>query len=83
MWVLYGGAVVLSLWAGLQMTAAGEPLVAELALIVLAVQVFIVGMSLAGPVFNTQLGILFWTLAAAVHGVAAPALETTPEEPGI
>jgi len=39
-------------------------------MVVLAVQVFITGMTLAGPVFNTQLGVLFWTLAALLHGVS-------------
>jgi hypothetical protein len=39
-------------------------------MVVLAVQIFIAGMTMAGPVFNTQLGILFWTLAALLHGVS-------------
>jgi hypothetical protein len=31
--------------------------------------VAVVGMCFSGPVFNTQLGIVYWTLAAALFGV--------------
>jgi hypothetical protein len=39
-----------------------------LAAISLAILVFVVGMSFAGPVFNTQVGILFWFLVSATYG---------------
>jgi hypothetical protein len=70
MWLLYGGAILASLLAAFRLTASRNPLVAEMAMVVLAVQIFIAGMTMAGPVFNTQLGILFWTLAALLHGVS-------------
>jgi hypothetical protein len=70
MWLLYGSAILVSLLAVFRLTASRNPDVAELAMVVLAVQVFITGMTLAGPVFNTQLGVLFWTLVALLHGVA-------------
>ncbi len=50
------------------------PTLAYLAGIVFCIQLFIVGMSMAGPVFNTQLGIQFWFLVAALHGAARPEL---------
>ena len=70
MWLLYGGAVILSLLVGFRLTSAPDLHLAETTLIVVSVQVFIAGMAMAGPVFNTQLGILFWTLAAVAHGAA-------------
>ncbi len=73
MWLLYGGAILLSMLALLRMTSSSDLLLSEVAMIVISVQVFIVGMSMAGPAFNTQLGILFWTLASAAHGAAGTA----------
>jgi hypothetical protein len=70
MWLLYGGAILASLLASFKITASRNPDVAELAMLILAVQVFITGMTMAGPVFNTQLGVLFWVLAAMLHGVS-------------
>jgi hypothetical protein len=70
MWILYGSAIVLSLFAALSLTAARDPHLVDSALVVLAVQVFIAGMAMAGPVFNTQLGILFWLLTSAVQGAS-------------
>jgi hypothetical protein len=71
MWLLYGGAVLLTVFAGFRLTAARDPSLAEMALTVLAIHVFIVGFAMASPPFNTQLGILFWTLAAGLHGAAS------------
>jgi hypothetical protein len=70
MWIFYGGAVLLSLWAALRLATTRDHLRAEVGMVVLAVEVFIAGMAMAGPVFNTQLGILFWALAGALHGSA-------------
>ena len=71
MWVLYGGAVLMSLLAAYRLSMRKrQPELASLALIVLCVQVLIAGFGWAGPVFNTQLGILFWFLASSLHGAA-------------
>jgi len=71
MWVLYGGAVLLSLVASYRLSGRKrQPELADLALIILCVQVLIAGFGWAGPVFNTQLGILFWFLASALYGAA-------------
>jgi hypothetical protein len=40
------------------------------ATIVLSIQVTIIGLCFTGPVFNTQLGIEFWTITAALFGAA-------------
>jgi hypothetical protein len=72
MWVLYGGAVFLALLAAFRLTGSRDQAVGEIALIVLAIHVFVVGFAMASPPFNTQLGIMFWTLAAGLHGAARP-----------
>jgi hypothetical protein len=72
MWGLYGGALVLALLASYRLALQRvDPELAEIALAVLAVQVMIVGFGWAGPVFNTQLGLLFWFLTSALYGASA------------
>lgn len=70
MWLLYGGAVLLSIFAALRLAADPDPVLSDLALVAVALQVFIAGLSLAGPIFNTQMGVLFWSCAASLHGAA-------------
>ncbi len=69
MWFFYGGAlltgILLVLRLASQSVSSG---LADLAAISLAILVFVVGMSFAGPVFNTQVGILFWFLVSATYG---------------
>jgi len=71
MWVLYGGALLSALRFGYLLAIRG---VSEsfqyFATIVLSLQLTIVGLCLAGPVFNTQLGIEFWTVTGALYGAA-------------
>ncbi|HEY7442669.1 MAG TPA: hypothetical protein VH701_09645, partial [Vicinamibacterales bacterium] len=40
------------------------------ATIALSIQLTIIGLCFTGPAFNTQLGILFWTVTAALLGAA-------------
>jgi hypothetical protein len=70
--VLYGAAVGMSLWfAWQQCSADAPPRVGYMAAVVLCLNLFVVGQSNAGPCFNTTVGIQFWMLAAALHGVVA------------
>lgn len=71
MWILYGGAVAASIFAALRLASSADAALSDLALISLGLQVFIAGLSLAGPIFNTQMGVLFWSCAASLHGAAA------------
>ena len=41
---------------------------------VLSVQVLVIGLCFTGPVFNTQMGIIFWLLSASVYGAERTAL---------
>lgn len=68
MWLLYGGAIVSSLLAAFRATGSRQSDVAHLALLTLVLQVLIVGMAMAGPVFNTQLGLMFWAVGSVLHG---------------
>jgi hypothetical protein len=82
MWVLYGGALVSALRFsyGLAVRGGTETL-AYFSTIVISVQLTILGLCLTGPVFNTQLGILFWTATAALFGAAQGGEERQDAEP--
>jgi hypothetical protein len=69
MWFFYGGALLTGILLVLRLASQSvSPGLADLAAISLAILVFVVGMSFAGPVFNTQVGILFWFLVSATYG---------------
>jgi hypothetical protein len=71
MWVFYGGALVSALRFGYLAAIRGvSDSFQYLATIVLSIQVMIIGLCLTGPVFNTQLGVEFWTITAALFGAA-------------
>jgi hypothetical protein len=71
MWLLYGGAVVVALLSAYRLTQQQiSRELAELATVVFGLQVLIVGFGWAGPVFNTQLGLLFWFVSSALYGAA-------------
>lgn len=70
--IAYGGAVALSLLYSLRVARdARAGAVGYLAILVFCAQLMVAGMTFAGPAFNTQLGIQFWTLAAALHAARA------------
>jgi hypothetical protein len=70
MWLLYGGAIVLSLTYIYRVSISLIDIrMAYLASVVLCLDCFVVGLSFAGPAFNNQLGIQFWFLTAALYGV--------------
>ena len=68
MWLLYGGATILSMWSMFAITTSRDAALVEAAIVVLGVNAYIVVLGMSAPVFNTQMGILFWTLAGALHG---------------
>lgn len=70
MWVFYGGAVLLSIFAAFELVGGRHAAAAEFAGLTLPVLVFVAGLGMAGPIFNTQTGIIFWLLAAGVEGTA-------------
>jgi hypothetical protein len=68
MWMLYGAATLLSLWAAFVCSGSNDPVLSEVAIIALGLQAYILSLTMGAPVFNSQMGILFWTLAGALHG---------------
>jgi hypothetical protein len=93
MWICYGGAIILALLFVYRVAVRSpDPLVAYAASIILTVSFIVVAQSLAGPSFNTSLGIQFWMLISAVYGVARAdvlksrrprqAMEAVPREVG-
>lgn len=71
LWILYGGALFLAMRFAYQTAvySHGDTL-RWLATVVLVLQMAIVSLCFSGPVFNTQLGIQFWALTAALFGAA-------------
>lgn len=71
MWLLYGGGVLVSLFGTWRVAVSGASTLRPAAQLTLAIQCVIAFLAMAGPAFNTQLGIQFWTFAAALQGAAA------------
>jgi hypothetical protein len=75
LWVCYGGAILAALATAWRLATQGfSRAVADLATIVLPVLLAIVGMAFAGPIFNTQVGLLFWFLSSALYGAGSDLL---------
>jgi hypothetical protein len=71
MWLCYGGALLSALRFGYVLAIrGGTEWLQYFATIALSIQLTIIGLCFTGPVFNTQLGILFWTVTAALLGAA-------------
>jgi hypothetical protein len=71
MWVLYGGALLSAVRLGYMLAVHGATdSLQYFGTTVLTIQLTIIGLCLTGPVFNTQLGIQFWTVTAALLGAA-------------
>lgn len=71
MWLCYGGALMSAVRFGYLLAVRGTKESLEyFATITLAIQLTIIGLCFTGPAFNTQLGILFWTVSGALVGAA-------------
>ena len=69
MWLFYGGALASAgRLAYVSAVNRSTDSLRYLSASVLAFQLAIVGLCLAGPVFNTQLGVVFWTVTGALSG---------------
>jgi len=81
LWLLYGGALVLALYYSYRAAVRALSLVMQdVATIVLCLQLTIVCLCLTGPVFNTQLGILFWAMTGALYGATTGPVEREADE---
>lgn len=80
MWILYGGALLMALLAAFRLTGSGNDDLRQTAALVLAVQVMVVSLAMVGPVFNTQMGMLFWACASLLYGMATVPLSDDAAE---
>ena len=68
MWILYGGALASALALAYRSAVDRSPdSVRYPSAIVLVFQIALVGLCLTGPVFNSQLGVLFWMITGALY----------------
>jgi hypothetical protein len=68
LWICYGAAILTATAQTYRITARSDTYLSDLATMVLAVQVLVIGLCFTGPVFNSQIGIIFWLLSASVYG---------------
>ena len=69
MWICYGGALAsASRLAYVGAVGRSTDSLQYLSAIVLAFQLTVIGLCLTGPVFNTQLGMIFWLATGALYG---------------
>jgi hypothetical protein len=81
LWILYGGALVIALYYSYQAAVRALSLMMQdIATIVLCLQLTIACLCLTGPVFNTQLGILFWAMTGALFGATTGPVEREREQ---
>ena len=74
LWICYAGAVGTAVLYTYRVASSSEPHLSDLATMVLSVQVLVIGLCFTGPVFNTQMGIVFWLLSASIYGAERTAL---------
>ena len=76
LWLLYGGALAAALHLSYRAAVrARTRAMQDVATIVLCLQLTIVCLCLTGPVFNTQLGVLFWAITGALFGAMSGPVE--------
>ena len=69
MWLLYGGAILMALRTSYRVALrAASTSLQDVATLVLCMQITIFGLCFTGPMFNTQLGVLFWALTGGLFG---------------
>ena len=74
LWICYAAAIGSATYHTYRIAGDNETRLGDLATMVLTVQVLVIGLCFTGPVFNTQMGIVFWLLSASVYGAERTAL---------
>src|SRR5262245_2072385 len=71
LWLLYGGALFMAVRFSYRLAVgAATKTWQDAAVIVLCLQLILIALCMTGPVFNTQLGIMFWAITGALYGAA-------------
>lgn len=68
MWLFYGGAISVAMRHSYRVSVGGSEAINDMATMVFMIQLLICGLCFTGPVFNTQVGIIFWLSAALLYG---------------
>lgn len=68
MWILMGGAILAGLRATYLVAVSATGSIQESATMILCLQLTLLVICLTGPAFNTQMGIQYWALTAALWG---------------
>jgi len=69
LWLLYGGALFMAVQFSYRHAIdAATKTWQDAAVIVLCLQLILIALCMTGPVFNTQLGIMFWAITGALYG---------------
>jgi hypothetical protein len=68
MWLFYPGALFVAARYAYKLAADPNGVLSDYAEMVLALQLLLIGLCFTGPVFNTQIGILFWLSTAILAG---------------
>ena len=69
LWLLYGGALFMAVrFSYRHAIDAATKTWQDAAVIVLCLQLILIALCMTGPVFNTQLGIMFWAITGALYG---------------
>jgi hypothetical protein len=68
MWVFYPIGLFLALRYSYRLATDPHGALSESAITVFAIQVLLVGLCFTGPVFNSQLGMMFWLTTAMLYG---------------
>jgi hypothetical protein len=74
LWMCFTGAIANATLYTYRIASSAETHLSDLATMVLTLQVLVIGLCFTGPVFNTQMGIVFWLLSASVYGAERTAL---------
>jgi hypothetical protein len=68
MLAVHGGAIVAAAYHSYRTALMHAGVLSDCAAMALAIQLLIVGLCFTGPVFNTQIGIMFWLTTALLAG---------------
>jgi hypothetical protein len=68
LWVFYPAALFMAMRYSYRVATDRASALSESAMTVFAIQLLLVGLCFTGPVFNTQLGMMFWLSTAMLYG---------------
>jgi hypothetical protein len=68
MWVLYPAGLLMAIRYSYRLAIERGGALNDAAMTILAIQLLLVGLCFTGPVFNTQVGMMFWLTTAMLYG---------------